>query len=93
MTGLSGRRIPDDDYPELPGDFGLVGGEWCLCAPDGSRFMLASEQNPDRAGHHHEVEVHDDGLISVLPRPGNSNSILSPRGWHGYIDHGEWRQA
>jgi hypothetical protein len=86
-------RVEDEAYPENPGDYGLVNGEWCVCAPDGGRFMLASVAHPDQAGNHHEVEVHDDGTISVMPRPGNSNSILSPRGWHGYIDRGEWSRA
>jgi hypothetical protein len=32
--------------------------------------------------------------ITVEPKPGNSNSILCPTcGWHGYIDHGVWRDA
>lgn len=44
----------------------------------------------------HTVREHEDGMISVLPGDGSSNSILHSGGaqqktWHGYIYHGEWR--
>jgi hypothetical protein len=41
----------------------------------------------------HHVEEHDDGMISVMPQEGNSNSILCSCGWHGFIDHGVWVKA
>jgi hypothetical protein len=88
-----GRRIPDDEFPEEPGDYGKVGDGWVVCTPDGSRFHLATALHPDGAGKHHEVEEHDDGTVSVLPRPNNSNSILSPKGWHGYLRHGVWESC
>jgi hypothetical protein len=87
-----GTRLPDDTFPEEPGAYSKVfGGEWVVSTPDGCIFHLASERRPDRNGKHHEVEEHEDGSISVLPRPGNSNSILSPKGWHGYLERGVWR--
>lgn len=63
---------------------------WYVCAPDRGIFYLCNEHQCDRNGRFHQVEVHEDGSISVLPQPGNSNSILSPGGWHGYIRHGVW---
>lgn len=100
-----GRRIPDDQWffwqaegKIQPGDYGKVSDDpptssrwtWFVKAPDGVVFQLASPQRPDAAGRHHEVEEHEDGTITVEPRPGNSNSILSPCGWHGYIHRGVW---
>jgi hypothetical protein len=38
----------------------------------------------------HQVEEHDDGTITVSP------SILTGRGerqWHGYLEHGVWREV
>lgn len=90
---MQGRRLPDREFPEQPGDYALVTGDWVVQAPDGSVFMLASESKPDSKGRHHEVEVHGDGTISVLPQPGNSNSVMSPAGWHGYIRRGVWEHC
>lgn len=45
----------------------------------------------------HTVREHEDGTISVRPGDGSSNSILIAghhgRRWHGYIEHGIWRDA
>lgn len=39
----------------------------------------------------HHVEEHADGTISVLPQPGNGNSILCGT-WHGYVRRGVWER-
>lgn len=89
---MQGHRVPDDSFPERPGEYAKVfGGEWVVQTPDGAIFHLASEASPDSRGKHHEVEEHEDGTISVVERPGNSNSIQSPKGWHGYIERGVWK--
>jgi hypothetical protein len=100
---MIGRRIPDDEWFHWQadgliqaGDYGKIPGDpdgWFVCAPDGMKFMLANTASPDSAGRVHEVEEHEDGTITVEPRPNNSNSILSPRGWHGYIHQGVWSGA
>jgi hypothetical protein len=99
---MQGRRVPDGTRPyELDaGEYtcslttNVAETEtwltWYVCAPDGAIFYLCNEHNPDRNGRVHQVEEHEDGSISVLPQPANSNSILSPSGWHGYIRHGVW---
>jgi hypothetical protein len=47
---------------------------------------------PPASGH--DVDEHDDGTITVEPKPGNSNSILCPLcRWHGYIERGVWVQV
>ena len=46
----------------------------------------------------HHIEEHEDGTISVLSGPWGSNSILVNGGadgleWHGYIEHGIWKEC
>lgn len=111
---MHGRRRSDSTAPDEyePGDYGrrrITVGEqtywtWWVRTPNGLLGRLsAPEDNPAR---HHEVEEHEDGTVSVIPRPGNSNSILIEGGsyvgdtteyrresWHGYIEHGVWRSC
>ena len=75
-----GRRIHDDQFS--PGDYGLVGGVWHARAPRGHLGNLAN----------HSVTEHEDGTITVSP------SILITDGetrdqWHGFLEHGVWREA
>ncbi len=75
---------------------------WWVCTPNG---LLGRLSMPEDTPNCHHVEEHEDGTISVLPQPGNSNSILvtgwpldggtraegEPRkSWHGYIRRGVW---
>lgn len=67
---------------------------WNIRPPCGHNGMIG----PEPAGKGHQVDEHEDGTITVEPKPGNSNSILctwpvdgKPCGWHGYIDRGVWR--
>lgn len=73
---------------------------WKLTAEDGEVTWMIRHpgpcHDPDGNGHgrlspEHHVEEHEDGMISVMPQPGNSNSILCSCGWHGFIDHGVWK--
>jgi hypothetical protein len=74
------------------GDGGPPVVRWMVRPPCGHSFMLAPAGN--RNGPAHEVDEHDDGMITVQPKPNNSNSILcSSCGWHGYIDHGVWKST
>jgi len=58
----------------------------------------------DPLGHFGMLSVHtvryheEDDTVSVRPSDGSSNSILIKRSedepfWHGFIEHGEWREA
>ena len=91
-----GSRALDGHFPENPGEYSLMSVTdgvplWIVCAPDGgSKFQLANRLYPDSNGRVHEVEEHEDGTITVAPKPHNSNSILSPGGWHGWIYRGVW---
>lgn len=106
---MQGRRLPDASWPDgiLPADLTDLhdGDYWkctgyhgtprpagqpadeCWCVYYGGAAMIP----------HHEIEEHDDGTITIEPRPGNSNSILisDSRGerWHGYIYRGEWKEC
>lgn len=104
------RRYDTAPFHYEPGDYGLSitrTGEdaplgWWVRTPNGlfGRLTMPTDNPSD----HHEVEEHQDGTISVLPRPGNSNSILisggnwvedtwRPASWHGYIRHGVWEEC
>lgn len=80
---------------------------WWYCSPNGliGRLSMSEDVALGVVSGCHHVEEHEDGTISVLPQPGNSNSIfvegwphdagLRARGeplkfWHGYIRHGVW---
>lgn len=70
-----------------PGNGNLTGGVWGIVAPSGAYGTLAR----------HTVREHEDGTVSVRPGDGSSNSILVTGGdgsvWHGYIEHGVWREV
>lgn len=101
---MQGRWLPDDcQVGEMePGDYCLwtQGSDreraawlWMVCTPDGCRFSLAMPHLPDKEGRHHHVEIHEDHTVSVAPTPiQDRNSIMSPKGWHGYLRHGVWEQ-
>jgi hypothetical protein len=81
---VNGRRLEDGRYPEQPGDYSRVDGEWWAKVP---ATGCSSGSLRD-----HEVEEHEDGTITVTP------SILMPAhgdrpGWHGYLERGTWREV
>lgn len=65
---------------------------WYVIAPrgDGEGFAIGRLE-------YHTVREHEDGTISVRPGDGSSNSILISGAhgysWHGYIEHGVWREC
>jgi hypothetical protein len=95
VNTFPGRRIegPGDSWDEgagpEPGDYYKKPDGWRGRTPNGHFFWLRD----------HHVEEHEDGTISVLPQPGNSNSIgvrKSPGGpfkWHGYIRRGVFEEC
>lgn len=95
-----GRRVfadADGDMPPMaPGDYGYDprgrdhgtganGNGWIACPPGGDAGL-------GNLGNHDVIE-HEDGTITVSP------SILvypthdHPKGWHGYLEHGVWREV
>jgi hypothetical protein len=83
---FQGRRLPDTDEDPgfAEGDYCKVRGVWNV-RPPGSHL---GELHPD-----HQVTEHEDGTITVSP------SILRRGGpgmvdeWHGYLEHGIWREV
>ena len=82
-----GRRInyfdnPEDGHLYLgPGDYGReTNGTWVIRPPRGDAGDIG-----DSTGH--QVIEHEDGTISVSP------SIDSPGAWHGFLEHGVWREV
>lgn len=73
-------------------DENLTGTVWSYKDPNGKYGMMSI----------HTVREEDDGTISVRPGDGSSNSILNEwivtdrpdlsSTWHGYIEHGAWRE-
>ena len=68
----------------------LTGTVWMVVAPLGDGYGLGTLSK-------HTVREHEDGTISVRPGDGSSNSILISRpsglSWHGFLEHGVWRQV
>lgn len=81
---MNGRRVYPNERGELPlreGDYGLHPKSGWQCRPPGCH-----------AGGipNHQVIEHEDGTITVSP------SILledADKTWHGYLEHGIWREV
>lgn len=104
---MKGERRPDGTNPlDLKsGDYAKTNfgvndqkyETWWIRTPNGILGRLAVRGSGEvPQPHGHEVDEHEDGTISVQPKPHNSNSILAVEegdSWHGYIDHGEWKSV
>lgn len=80
---MQGHRRPDGTpvHELQPGEYALStgGGRVWLCLPSGQFGQVDSKWT---------ITVEDDETITVSP------SIFdSPDGWHGYLEHGVWRQV
>jgi hypothetical protein len=69
----------NDNFLFQPGDYGKLpsSGIWWIRPPRGSMGSIEE----------HIVVEHEDGTITVSP------SILLPGIWHGYLEHGIWREV
>lgn len=65
------------------GGWGLYNGEWCV-RPPGARVAAKITK--------HTVTEHEDGTITVEPSIVYSTSDR-PDYYHGYLEHGVWREA
>lgn len=85
---MNGTRVADSESgPLKPGEYGRVGGVWHACAP-----AMTSDGFPLVANlRRHDVVEHEDGTITVSPsiliNAGNAGS------WHGFLEHGVWREC
>ena len=92
MSKLSipGRRIYPDENGQMafaPGDYGCDRGSWAGRIPkEFGRFHLGSFEK-------HNIVEHDDGTITVSPSILHAEpSDLDGRTWHGFLEHGVWRE-
>jgi hypothetical protein len=84
---MQGKRIQTNDKGGLPilkpGEYGQLDmGWWLACTPNGQQGNLGN----------HDVTEHEDGTITVSP-----SILIYPAGgdpgWHGYLEHGVWREC
>jgi hypothetical protein len=88
---MNGKRV----YPDDEGDLILSEGDYGFDPKSGIWFAKAPGCHIGNLVHH-QVTEHADGTISVTP------SILISQGdgkggfvqvWHGYLEHGVWREV
>ena len=80
-----GTRVEiQDGYHVLKrGEYGKAAdGIWYARAPGGQLGNLSA----------HEVTAHPDGTISVQPSI-QIDARTVERSWHGYLEHGVWREV
>jgi hypothetical protein len=105
---MKGRRLPVVDgkptFPQEPGDYcgPVLGYTGDIPAVLFLKPNARDEDAPARARHvqhvispPHTFTEHPDGTLTISPsisdtvRGGSGESD----GWHGYLEHGEWRQV
>lgn len=89
-----------------PGDYGQCDAGWFVCCPDGSTTRLWVDED-DRNGNRHVITEHDDGSITVggsikgarvvpvvilAPKADRDTHVHVADFWHGYLEHGVWRE-
>lgn len=81
---MQGKRIDNDKWPENPGEYskfkqhdGVV--FWACMLPDGQMGRLST----------HDIVEHEDNTITVSP----SILVTGEKQWHGYLEHGVWREC
>jgi len=87
VTLTQGRRRDDDTPP-----WELEAGDYCFRGP--SRFLwvcLPNGVGPARLEGWTVVE-HEDRTVTVSPSILDADPSLNGQGWHGYLEHGVWRQ-
>ena len=90
---MTGQRVyPNDDgsFKLKRGDYMLLDNRWyCRVPYDRSNDMDLSDIS------NHQIIEHEDGTITVSPSIGHTGN--TPNGekfyWHGFLEHGEWRDA
>ena len=83
---MLGKRIADGAWPENPGEYSKhrvqdQGIAWFVYPP-------IPDFGPASIAKHTVIE-HGDGTITVSP----SILITGVKQWHGYLEHGVWREC
>jgi hypothetical protein len=67
-----------------PGDYGKQpDGKWYCVTPSGRYGGLEK----------HQIVEHEDGSITVSPSILVSEPQVDDTPWHGYLEHGVWREV
>lgn len=88
---MTGRRVraPEgshvSDALEKPGDYGFAedGALWVIL-PHGENVRL-----PPKSAGGWGIQEHEDGTVTVTP----SIFCHSEPPWHGFLEHGVWREV
>lgn len=87
---MEGRRVADNTAP-----WELEAGDYCFRGDGEHRFLWVTL--PDGVGpcrlEGWSVTEHDDGTVTVSPSILDSDPRKNGNGWHGYLEHGVWRQC
>jgi hypothetical protein len=81
---LQGTRVTSGklrDFEGHPGAYGKVGDDWLVCLPTGELGNISG----------HTITEHEDGTITVSPSI--LDIIPGGGGYHGWLEHGVWREA
>ena len=93
---MQGRRVyppePNEEMPHpipwdiQPGDywFSPVDGKWYFCCPKGGSIGNLAN---------HQVTEHEDGTITVSPSILVESPWQPQKNWHGYLEHGIWKEV
>lgn len=85
---MIGRRVYFDQggwFRLDPGDYiRTADGTWMCRVPD-PRFRQSGSLET------HQVEEHNDGTITVIPSILHTEPDVGQ--WHGYLEHGIWREV
>jgi len=76
------------DYGKMTHDTGWF---WYCCVPDADPanddgFMLGDLSN-------HQITEHEDGTLTVSPSILIGGQGSKHQAWHGFLEHGTWREA
>lgn len=96
MKGIRQKDVPDSSQPHdrlEPGGYRRTrhrGGPWYWeCRPPGDlpETVQGSLKN-------HKIEEHEDGTITATPSLLIETTWAGEEiSWHGYLEHGEWREV
>lgn len=90
-----GRRVePGFENLERPGDYYFADGILWAILPHGGHGRLPAIGCSETGGPEWTITADADGTVTVAPsiRQLPIESLGDP-GWHGYLEHGVWREV
>jgi hypothetical protein len=97
---MTGRRVYCDDQGCValtqPGDYGKAEwGDWYVRLPNWTDEALKNWGIKQVWLGTHSVEEHEDGSVTISPSIlwGPKQHHDTNTHWHGYLEHGVWREC